>query len=225
MRQFIYFDPLNREIIFYEDEIQQVFNWSNSSLTRLGIFISCTNISVSTLRRTIDIELESLNSLRIKVVEDVRLRIGVSGAWDGSYRKAGTPENRAEVISRHAPYIDAVYNSPMGRITFYPDGNFRIISSTASRQGRYAFFHLDNFLMLELRDTETRTSEIRVETGLRETYLIESLVNDAPEPGQNSANDPAGNNPYRIMVLSRVLLGARGIQRMHEGNITLNLAN
>jgi hypothetical protein len=36
-RQYIYFDPDSRELIFYGDEIQQVFTWQNSSPTRYGL--------------------------------------------------------------------------------------------------------------------------------------------------------------------------------------------
>jgi hypothetical protein len=86
-RQYIYFDPPSREIIFYGDEIQQVFSWQNSSATRRGLYVSSQNISVSTLRRFLDIELESLDSIRVKVFEDVRLKIYVTAPWDGSYRK------------------------------------------------------------------------------------------------------------------------------------------
>jgi hypothetical protein len=56
-RQYIYFDPLSREIIFYGENIQQVFNWQNSRATRHGLYISSQNISVTTLRRFLDIEL------------------------------------------------------------------------------------------------------------------------------------------------------------------------
>jgi hypothetical protein len=73
-RQYIYFDPQSREVIFYVDETQQVFTWQHSGATRSGLYMASQNISVQTLRRSLDIALESLESIRVKVFEDVRLK-------------------------------------------------------------------------------------------------------------------------------------------------------
>jgi len=211
-RRFIYFDPQSREIIFYEEDTQQVFSWQNSNATRYGLYVSSQNISVSTLRRSIDIELESLESIKIKVFEDVRLRLGVSAPWDGSYRKTGSPEQRT-VVNNVNSFIDAAYDGPMGKIRFHPDGDFEITSAGTVRQGKYAFFYMDNDELLELRSIENPDTSARTTT--RETYLIESTVLNT---------EAAENDPYRLITLSRVLLGARGIQRLHEGTITLSLS-
>ena len=214
-RQFIYFDPPSKEIIFYEDETQQVFNWQNSGSTRYGLYISSQNISVSTLRRSIDIELESLDSIKVRVIEDVRLNIGVNTSWDGSYRKAGSPVNSSAAAKPQIPFINAVYDSPMGKISFHPDGNFEINSGDSFRQGKYAFYTLDDRQLLEFRSMENRNNEIQINTGSRETYLVEESEDQDPE---------TLDFPKKTLILSSVRLGARGIQELHEGNITLNLA-
>jgi len=218
-RQFIYFDPQNREIIFYEDDTQQVFSWQNSNASRYGLYVSSQNISVSTLRRSIDIELETLESIKIKVFEDVRLRLGVNAPWDGSYRKAGSPDKRNTASGHANSFINAAYDGPMGKIRFYPDGNFEIISGTQTREGKYAFFRLDENELLELRSIENKNTGIQVSSGSRETYLIEPAVKTPPAPANETAN-----TLKKIMTLSRVRLGARGIQRLHEGTITLSLS-
>ena len=204
-QQYIYFDPPSREIIFFGDEIQQVFAWQNSNATRYGLYVSSQNISVSTLRRSIDIELESLDSIKVKVFEDVRLKIGVNAPWDGSYRKAGPPENDIPPAAARIPLVDAVYDGSLGKVHFHSDGDFEIESGVNARQGKYAFFSLDDQQLLELRSLEDHNTGILVSSGVREIYLIESMTD-------------------KIMVLTRVNLGAQGIQRLHEGSITLSLA-
>jgi hypothetical protein len=191
-KQYIYFDPPNREIIFYGDELQQVFTWQASSATRYGLYISSQNISVTTLRRSIDIELESLDSIKVKVNEDVRLRFGVNTPWDGSYRKAMPKENRNNGNTGENSFVNAVYDSSIGKIRFYPDGNYTINAGT-NGQGKYAFFYLENQKILELRSAEM----------VRETYLVEAS-------GEAS------------LSLFKIRLGARGIQRLHEGPILLS---
>ncbi|MDR1566766.1 MAG: pallilysin-related adhesin [Treponema sp.] len=213
-RQYIYFDPPNREIIFYGDETQQVFTWQNSSATRYGLYVSSQNISVTTLRRSIDLELESLDSIKVRVVEDVRLKLGVNTVWDGSYRKAEPMENRAAKPSGNSAYIDAVYDGSIGKIRFYPDGNYEFYAGDAFRQGKYAFFSLEGRELLELRSTDPRVGGLSRD---RETYVVESP--SVPE----GEEDKAG--PRKTMTLLRVRLGARGIQELHEGTISLTLAN
>jgi hypothetical protein len=205
-RQYIYFDPANREIIFFGDGAQQVFVWQNSSPTRYGLYVASQNISVTTLRRTIDIELESLDSIRVKVFEDVRLKIRADNTWDGSYRRAGSAEKGgAKSVDRILPYIDARYESSLGKIHFAPDGSFEIVSGETIRRGTYAFFRIDDKESLEMRSPaspETSASGIKGSTESdRETYLVERSEGS--------------------LILSRIRIGARGIQNLHEGNITL----
>jgi hypothetical protein len=226
-RQYIYFDPPNKELIFYGDEVQQVFIWQNSSTTRYGMYISSQNISVTTLRRSIDIELESLSSIRVKVFEDVRLKIGINNSWDGSYRKAGSHregdrrENAAPRVNRvsspaidafdeNAPeslvsYLDAAYDGFIGKLVFYKNGEYKLHSGDAIHSGNYAFFTLDNQLLLELRPGTI--------SGLsRETYLVEY---------ENGKSAPPA--PWEALTLLRVRLSTQGFQEVHEAAISLSL--
>jgi hypothetical protein len=195
-RQYIYFDPSSKEIIFFGDGAQQVFVWQNSSSTRYGLYVASQNISVTTLRRTIDIELESLDSIRVKVFEDVRLKIRADNTWDGSYRRAGSAgRGSAKSADRILPYIDARYESSLGRVLFAPDGSFEIIAGE-TRQGRYAFFRIEDREALELRFLDQPVENTR------ETYRVERSED--------------------TLILSRIRLGARGIEDLHEASITLS---
>jgi hypothetical protein len=201
-RQYIYFDPSGAEIIFYGEEIQQVFSWQNSSATRHGLYISSQNISVTTLRRFLDIELETLDSIRVKVFEDIRLKIYVTAPWDGSYRRAETTETAAALSGPSdtaLSYIDESYDGSIGRIVFSPDGSYTLSSGeSAQTRGRYAFFVLDKQELLELRPGNGRA---------RETYLVE-------RSGEDSA----------AMTLARIRLGTRGVQELSEAAISLELS-
>jgi hypothetical protein len=210
LRQYIYFDPINKEIIFFGDETQQAFLWQNSYSLRYGLSIRSQNIAVSTMRRSIDIELESLDSIRIKIFDDVNLKFDVNAPWDGSYRKASHPQNYSSPLPRTIPFIDAVYDSHLGKLHFFPNGNFELDSGGTVKQGKYAFYYLDDQELLELRSYESRSAEIQLIAGNREVYAVESA--DSVE------------SPRKIITLSRVRLGTRGIQKLYEGTITLNLA-
>ena len=201
--QYIYFSPSSQEIIFYGDEILQVFNWSNSIVTRYGLYISSQNISVTTLKRSIDIELESLDSIRIRVQEDVRLKIGVNNTWDGSYFKAPPPENRGASPPINA-HFDAWYDGPIGKIHFLANGSYELTNGNNFRQGKYAFFYFSDQELLELGSENAGSQS-------REIYLVEGETTDS--------------QIRKNLTLSRVRLGSNGIDRLHERAITLTLAS
>ena len=209
IKQYIYFDPANREVIFYGEENLQVFRWRNSIPTRYGLYVSSQNISVSTLSRSVNIELESLDSIRIKVFEEVRLKIGVNESWDGSYRRAGPQRTMGNGPRPVQPYIDASYDSSLGRIRFLPDGLYELSSGNTKNTGWYVFFEINDQELLELRpDTKTLTRDAKSEdTSGRMVYRVEKTPKTGASPD--------------IISLSRIRLGSTGIHDLHEGTITL----
>jgi flagellar motor protein MotB len=209
-RQYIYFDPQRKELIFYGDESQQVFLWQGSNITRYGLYITSQNISVTTLRRSLDIELESMDSIRVRVSEDVRLRIGVTASWDGSYRKARAfetlPEQTAPVIPS---YIAAEYSGSMGKIQFFQDGGYTLSSEGTTRRGKYAFFLLNDQELLEFRPENGSSGSSRsAGSTARELYLVEHAKNEASSPQETGYLENLTLLPIRI--------GTQGIQKLHQ---------
>jgi len=193
-KQYLYFDPVKKEIIFFGDEAQQVFHWQTSTPTRYGLYIRSQNISISTLMRFIDIELESLDSIKLRVIEDVRLRITANTTWDGSYRRAGTA-NFKEIIPQLKPTIDAVYDSSWGKIQFNSSGEYMINSVGGVKKGRYIFYKINGIDLLELRPEEVN--------GNRLVYKIENVAG--------------------VLILSHVKVGINGIQDLLEPPVTLTI--
>jgi hypothetical protein len=192
LKQYMYFDPSAREVIFFSDETQQVFVWQNSATTRYGLYITSQNISISTLRRNIDIQLESLDSIRLRVIEDLMLKIDISESWDGSYRRA-SPAVLEEPVSHIGPAVNALYDSTWGRIRFNDEGEYTITSGGTSRKGRYLFYKVQEHDILELR----------------------------PEGGADSRMVYRIDSSETAMNLSRIRIGTTGIQDMLEPPVTL----
>jgi hypothetical protein len=210
VKQYIYFDPSNRELIFYGDENLQVFTWKNSIPTRYGLYISSQNISVTTLSRSLNIELESLDSIRVKVFEEVRLKIGVNESWDGSYRRAGAGRKTAGNGEKSVkPYINTVYDSSLGRFKFLPDGMYELNTGNTRTTGWYVFFQVNDQELLELRPDTGNTPDAGTEDS-RIIYHVDKAAKTA------ASQD--------ILNLSRIRLGTTDIQDLHEGLITLTPA-
>jgi phage protein U len=211
--QYIYFDPGSREIIFYEENTQQVFDWKSSNSTRVGLYVASDNISVGTLRRFIDIELDkSLESLRITVSEDVRMKISLYTSWNGTYKMAAPVVNkkRAEAEDKLAPYLDASYDSLLGRLSFTYEGRYSLESGTGSVQGHYAIIRIDGQEILELFPTKVSAS-IKAS---KQTYLIERLASETP--GTEAA--------FEGLRLKPVRLGTMGVVELRESAIPLTPA-
>jgi len=219
--QYLYFDPVKREIIFFDDDIQQVFAWQNSNSTRYGIYISSQNISVTTLRRFLDIEMESLDSIRMRVFEDVKLKISLSASWDGLYRRAGSSMNAPTEEKTVRPYISAVYDSSLGRLHFRANGEYDLSSSGSLTKGRYAFFRVDGNELLELRPERSDASGGASNSG---------ALSGAPGGAKNDNGENrliyklSGMEKSEGLSLLRVRLGATGIHELHEAPIILTKA-
>jgi len=221
--QYLYFDPENREIIFFSDGTQQVFVWNYSNSTRYGLYISSQNISITTLRRFLDIEIASLDSIRIRVIEDVRLKIYLSASWDGSYRRAGNAMRTLPEKESISPYTDALYDSSLGRLRFHINGEYELSSSGTLEKGRYAFFRVGSYDLLELRPVRNGAGSANgAKNGNDENRIIYNCISMDAIERSDAVEDavPKSEN----LSLSRVRLGTSGIQDLHETPIILTKA-
>ena len=194
-KQYLYFDPASKEVIFYGDEAQQIFRWQTSTPTRYGLYIKSQNISISTLLRFIDIELESMDRVKIRVTEDVRLKITISTTWDGSYRRASASTAANNGVQQVVEAVDALYDSSWGRLQFNSTGEYTITQGGNARKGRYVFFKVEGNELLEMRPDDPSESNVRM------VYKIDNVAG--------------------VRILSRVRLGTNGIQDLLEPPITL----
>jgi hypothetical protein len=210
--QYIYFDTSGRELIFYDKNTQQVYTWLSSTSTRYGLYVSSQNISVATLRRVMDIELESIDSIRIKVFEDVRMKIGLNAPWDGSYRKSSSAKKSRDPVPSVNAYIEAAFDSSMGGIVFLPNGEYKIDIFGSTQNGRYTFFMLDNHEYLELLPESTEMSR----------YANSSVAAGQARREVYRVRRPTGGSAGASFSLQHVRLSISGVQDFHEDPVILN---
>jgi len=200
-RQYVYFDTAGREIIFYGNEIQQVFSWQDLTPTRYGLRFTAYNISLPTMKLFVNIELESLDSIKVTAREDLRMRVVETALWDGSYRKAASLEDTAAATAPLKNVIAASYDSSIGKIQFRSDGTYALDSDGAVSEGRYAFFYFGDTEIMELRSGKSG-----------KTYMVKS---------SRQAESPS---PRLAMILSRVRLGLKGVDDFGENPVVFILS-
>jgi hypothetical protein len=196
--QYVYFNTANSEVVFYVNNTEEVFTWQESNPTRYGLHIIGRNISLSKLRCTINIELESLDSIRLRVFRDAYLRTGPGAVWDGSYRKVQTITTAAGE-TRTAPYVEGSYRDEDGEIVFSKDGSYELTgtASEIAQKGKYVFFNMGGEEFLEFRPSDP-------EGPARITFRI--------------------RRDRETLTLTRVRIGTRGIQEL-ELPVTLAKAS
>jgi len=221
--QFLFFDPERRTIVFFGEESQQIFVWQHSNTTRQGIFISSYNSTVTAMRRRVNIELESMDSIRVTVTDDRRQRVGIPPPWSGSYRRAGAVlRTMAEENLAMAPHKDAIFDSPIGRLRFMPNGEYELSAYGSFTRGRYAFFQAGGMDLLELRpnlaylDSFAALIAANESHDNRQVFYVTGI-------SRNAQGQPNAAPEY--MGLSRVRLGASGIHRFNEAQIVLTRAD
>ncbi|MDR2182468.1 MAG: pallilysin-related adhesin [Treponema sp.] len=209
-RQYIYFNNSGREIIFYDTRSEEVFTWQDSISTRYGLHINSRNISLTKLRRTININLVSLESIQVRVYQDAYLRGLPNTIWDGSYQRLETVET-ARQENRVAPYLEGNYSGSGGAISFSRSGAYVIQADggQAERRGKYVFFNLGADELLELRpETASGNGGAAEEMSARETFRV-------VRGGENTARPDE-------LTLTRVRISTKGIQDLHEAAVVLD---
>jgi PAS domain-containing protein len=205
-KKYVHFNAADRELIFYNNQSEEVFNWQDSTPTRFGLHINSRNVSLATLRRTVNVELAGLESIRLRVYQDVYLRSGPNTIWDGSYQRVQAAETLLD-IRKTAPYLNGSFKGPDGTITFYLNGSYELTPFAGppelSRRGQYVFFNAGEEELLELRH-ENRTENQETEGLDRETFRV-TRNGETPE----------------TVTLTRVRISTRGMQDMHEPAIVL----
>jgi hypothetical protein len=189
-KQYVYFNPARAELVFYINNTEEVFTWQESNPTRYGLHIIGKNISLAKIRCTMNIELESLESIRLRVFQDAYLRTGPSTVWDGSYRKIQTVDTAA-AVKRTRPYLNGAYsNESGGKIVFFRDGSYELYGqqNESLHKGKYVFFTVCDNELLELRP-------LVPEAASKITFKINHAENE-------------------MITLTRVRIGIKGVQEL-----------
>lgn len=144
-RYFLAFDWKERQVIFFLENEEGVFDWVSSNVRRNGMYISSTNLEIQNLRRNIDISLRNVDEIYVRINDDVRMIVSESSVWNGSYFKvdnstfdyltdAGDRKDRAYIIDlEDGPR----WKLPDGTQIIFDGGKYRAFGDFSSDYGSY----------------------------------------------------------------------------------------
>ena len=155
--RYLFFDPKSEEIIFFDQAIQEVYDWLNNTLRRNGIHITASNKSISNLVRYFDITLVSVDEIRVRVRDDVRMVIGTDTLWDGVYKKTSQNINSVKTKLSEKPSIINLIEEGSGKWKFqdstvaFAEKSFTLTKNTTKFTGVYTTTTLFNTDLIQFR--------------------------------------------------------------------------
>src|SRR5574344_436873 len=158
-QRYLCFDYDSKEIIFFLDDTEEVYNWVNSNLRRNGIYLSTTNAEIENLQRRVDISLLGVDGISLKIQDDVRMLIGESTMWDGEYKKMSFNSINHKAPSQVVPaatYIADLEKGPLwkasdGTVITFSAGAYTSSGDAASDAGVYTSEDADGRPFIEFR--------------------------------------------------------------------------
>ena len=140
---YLYFDYLQKEIIFVRSDIEEVYNWIRSDLRRNGIYLSSVNQEIQNLQRRIDISLRSVDEINIRIQDDVRMLISENNVWNGVYKKFSQDRTYDMNVSKKSEsFIKILESVPSWRmaddtVVVFKNGSYTAEGDIISDSGFY----------------------------------------------------------------------------------------
>ncbi|MFA6936722.1 MAG: pallilysin-related adhesin [Treponema sp.] len=149
----------SREIIFLDSDTEEVYSWENTNLRRNGAYLSATNQEIQNLQRRINISLRSIDTINIKIQDDVRMLINEGNLWDGEYKKLNTNasfSNQKTKQNLSEDYKTELEKGPIwktsdGSIITFGYGSYTATGSSISETGKFVFENADGKQFIQFR--------------------------------------------------------------------------
>lgn len=145
MIRYLFFDYDVKEIIFLYDDTEEVYNWNSSKLRKNGIFISTVNMITENLQRSVNISLMDIDSINVRIQDDVRMIIGENTLWDGEYRKKNMDSIQTVPEEKRTAgfFIEELEKNPVweadsGVLISFKNGFYLLSENGITEEGRYA---------------------------------------------------------------------------------------
>lgn len=153
--RFLIFDKPNNTITFYTTDTQEVFRWTDSHSTRYGLYAGCQNEDITNLRRLMDIEMTGINTISVRVFEDLRMKSDSQNSWDGTYQKL--PADTMEMIAHNASStakpdfrLEGTYRSADGSVLLFAPPRYSLQRGGSVERGAFDLYRLGSDTVLEL---------------------------------------------------------------------------
>ncbi|MCQ2611700.1 MAG: pallilysin-related adhesin [Treponema sp.] len=222
-RRYIYIDYDNREVIFLENDGQEVYNWVSSSLYRNGIYIQSANSSIENLHRRFAVTLTDIDRVRIQAYDDVRMHIGADNLWNGYYKRL-TDLSAFTKTASNTKKLDALQeslNSDSGWYTadgagfVFKNGVYTVTTENFTENGSMSIYQVDNTQVIQFSSADQQRY-------LGDVYIIDYKQIPRVIRYRNGRTKTVYDDETSTIVLRPAVLMASSVQEISGKVITLN---
>ena len=197
---FITFQSRDNSLMFSGTGLVEIYEWENSNPTRYGMYVASRNQSVQNLRRLMDIELASTDSITVRVFQDYRIKADISGTWDGRYRRLSAelaksfkrPPSMATTVTRQ---LEGEYVADDGSRLSLTASGYHLDMAGQAETGTYTVYELDGKTILDMRSASEAGKP-----GIRHSWIMKSQSTPA-----------AGGKSQQILTLQSARIGIQGV--------------
>ncbi len=166
--KYIFFNMNEKEIIFHNGSTEELYLRESGAPRRYGAYLTTRNQSIPSIRRLIDIELTGIDEIRIKILEDVKLKIGVASDWDGVYKKMANntvlPKTEAEqsIVQLKAMLSSSTkeWSSPDGQKFQINNTRYTLTGSGGSESGLFMIMTVKDKPILQFRPDQPKSKSV-----------------------------------------------------------------
>lgn len=156
----IFFDPSEKNIIFYSNDIQEMYVWESSHRTRIpnSIYISVTNQMVPFIKKYISIYVESLDVITIEIND--RDFTKSNYMWDGTFTRLHdsakgnllrTDKAKGEAAAVEVPRLSGEYRRTGGDTVSFNHPELTMVTGGEERRGKYSVYSTDDGFVLDVK--------------------------------------------------------------------------
>lgn len=161
-KYYLFFDYDSSEVIFFQSDSEEVYTWLSSNLRRNGMYLTTINQGVENLQRRVDVSLRSLDTVYIRLQDDLRMLIGENSSWDGEYKKVSAGPALASVKARATDFISELtaqetWTSADGTVFKFASGAYTATGDSVSDSGLYTSLQAFGKPYLQLRSNTAST--------------------------------------------------------------------
>ncbi len=203
---FITFQIRDKTLFFSGEGSLELFQWETSDLNRYGIYISCRNQSVQNLRRLINIELSSPNSIAVNVFQDLRIKAEIAKKWDGTYRRlsdeiAKSSRKPPSTAVESKDRMTGAYSASDGSILNLDYPNYSLNASSQKEEGIYTVFSISGTTVLDMRSIKVNDKD----SVTRHSYSVESVMRTTKD-----------GRVMQTLTLAPVTVGIMGLKATND---------
>ncbi|GAB4370136.1 MAG: hypothetical protein Kow009_06690 [Spirochaetales bacterium] len=202
-QEMVYFDPVSRRIVFYNDEMQEILVWRSSYRTIYrGLFINTHNEAIPGIQKQISISVQGMDTIELQARS-------IDDTWSSTYKKLSKELQNLYISSRtprsalSPAQLEGSFRSETGMEIRFQGNSFVLQEKGRQFSGVFVVYSIQDQTILEMKALKPN--------GLVEFHRFYSITLKEEEQDEKQ-----GSKKARSLVLTPVVVTASKVSVKSE---------